>query len=59
MEIERYPQVFRERYDIAFSQAVILVTLAFLYMRTFVFFFLSPVDLSDILDSRSSLVGSN
>jgi hypothetical protein len=23
MEIERYPQVFRERFDIAFSQAVI------------------------------------
>lgn len=24
MEIERYPQVFRERFDIAFSQAVII-----------------------------------
>jgi hypothetical protein len=23
MEIERYPQIFRERFDIAFSQAVI------------------------------------
>jgi hypothetical protein len=26
-EIERYPQVFRERFDIAFSQAVIILKL--------------------------------
>ena len=26
MEIERYPQIFRERFDIAFSQAVILLS---------------------------------
>jgi hypothetical protein len=25
MEIERYPQIFRERFDIAFSQAVIQI----------------------------------
>ncbi|CAF1516379.1 unnamed protein product, partial [Adineta steineri] len=25
MEIERYPQVYRERFDIAFSQAVITI----------------------------------
>ena len=27
MEIERYPQVFRERFDIAFSQAVTILNL--------------------------------
>jgi hypothetical protein len=38
MEIERYPQIFRERFDIAFSQAVIILMFSF-YKRLYSCFF--------------------
>ena len=55
MEVERYPQTYRERFDIAFSQAVIHL-IAFLF-NTDTFFF--SVNLSHIFYLRSSVVGEN
>jgi len=39
MEIERYPQAFRERFDIAFSQAVIISKNIFFTRYYYYFFF--------------------
>lgn len=59
MEVERYPQIYRERFDIAFSQAVILLLRPSFFDQHSCVILSFLVNLFDIFYQCSTIVREN